>query len=162
MAQRFFAIDSGGSARLARRFFVVDSGGTSRLVKRAFIVDSGGTARLFFSGSATYSGNLTVGFDGVGSYGFNTFIVYGSMSPSTDSNGNSFLELDYSGNTVLQISISSDPGSGSFGTLTVNGHAQLASSASYSFTLGQAAWTWTGDVFSLNGTSGSVFAVTMS
>lgn len=57
---RFFAIDTGGTARLVQRFIVIDPGGTAREIKRAFVIDSGGTARLFFSGAVLTLPNTTV------------------------------------------------------------------------------------------------------
>jgi len=155
MASRTIISDSGGTERVVKRWGIVDSGGTTRMAKRVFIVDSGGTARQIFSSGILVTSGVSGTSSGRVGYQFGG---YGSMSPTTATDGKTVIGLHEEG-AVLYLTVSGfaeDPGaSGWAATLTVNGVFQyfMNSPDNYAYDegSGQAQWLWFGTAGLANG-----------
>ena len=96
---------------------------------------------------------MTAGNNESGSEGFNVTRGFGSMSPTTTSNGytyNSFADLapvgsgKYNETTFVVTGFASDPGQGWLVSAGVDGNTETGASASnYVFASGKASWVWT-------------------
>lgn len=164
---RTIVVDSGAVSRQVKRLIVVDSGGVSRQVKRCFVVDSGGVSRLIFASTSVFTmvaGQVSFGH-GITTTGFSAGL-FGTLTPSTDLNGNTIQAMDNqsAGGGVFNVTIdaASNPGSTYFTSVTFTGTGGatfLTSAASYGYSGGQATWSWSAGSAYLS--NGSAYTVTI-
>jgi len=149
MSAHLYRADSGGVARKAKLLYRADSAGIARKIKKLYRADASGVARLVFSGQGTYSGTLSTGTDGTFTgYSSVPGDVFGSINPTTDSNGNAIQTLynypGLPGTPYVQLSIVGASYQDYFNTLTAPGIGSLlaAAASGFSFSGGVGTWQW--------------------
>lgn len=151
---RSYIADSGGTARLIKKLYMDDSGGTAHLIKKLYMADSGGTARLVYAAEIT--GTITAGASGH-NVGYSAS-AWGSLSGYSGPAGISLVTLsDYDftpiASTLVLGGFSSNPTSSYIVSVTANSNTMLASAATYSYTGGDATWSWSSVFGFVNGDS---------
>lgn len=154
MAPHAYIADSGNTARNLKKLYIADGGGVARQIKKLYVADASGVARLVYVSS--YTGSLVAQQKVSGSTvfcGYDPSESIGSITPPTDTNGNTIgalvnVENTSSGDVFLTIEISGSAACESqsyFTSLILNG-VTYASASATSFTPGSnsGAWLWDG------------------
>ena len=140
-----------GGSTISVQVKAVNAGGVGPSSSTSFATDYSDTPSIVI-------GNISPGY----STGFNTPNAYGSMTPTTTSDGYKYygfydaipiLTGTYKGTYFMASGFSADPGQAWLYSASIAGSTRVGASAIYSYSGGIASWEWTtGAIFPASGT----------